>query len=184
MGCDVGGPGGIGSSKSSALGEPGRSFPDLVPAGRRWFPLRRRIQDSGERGEIHHSSRAGRVSGNRFSARRAGRLVGCDREPVDRRGHAMGLFGVIPELFRARGGLLSRLCIAPKHAGGCLCALQRDPRQSPPGGARKDLVVNAEPTLRADERERRLWFHLRCGMAGAREDQRSSKCRACVGQCE
>jgi len=44
-------------------------------------------------------------------------------------GIAMGLFGIVPELQRRRGGALPRLQSAPERTGGPLRAFQRNARQ-------------------------------------------------------
>ncbi len=83
-----------------ALGHHRRLAAGLVPARRGRFPLRRRLQNSRRRLAIHHRPRAGRISRNHFSARRPRRFLGSHRSAAHRRRHAMGLFRIVPKLFR------------------------------------------------------------------------------------
>src|SRR5581483_11017900 len=111
LGCHVGGFGGTGAPASGPLELFGGSVFGLVPPRSGWISLRCRLQSSASGLAVHHGAGAAGVSRNDFSAGRTGGSMGTHGAVADRRWHAMGLFGVVSELFRAASGDLSR----PQH---------------------------------------------------------------------
>ena len=111
------------TSESRTLGVFGGCFSGVVPSRGGWISLRCRLQNSRARLAIYYGTRAGRVSRNNLSARRARRFVGGHGKPADRGRDAMGLFGALSELFRARSGGLFGLQPAAKRAGRAVCSL-------------------------------------------------------------
>src|SRR6266700_1116739 len=108
MGNSVGGPGRTEARECQVVGSACRNVPHVVPPWSGWFSLRRGLQSAGDGMAICYCPHPTRVSANGLSVRGARRSVGSNGGFANGGRDAVGVFGAIPELFRPRGGHLSR----------------------------------------------------------------------------